>query len=338
MYTDRQSIQRKALPSIVLMGTLLILLCLGCAQPLWHTPPLPDFAPFQEGDIVLTFSGAVESWGLALCTQDPNDAFERPYTHAEAIFRNTRGDLMLGGVSAGRVRARKLKNALREFQHIAVYRSRCAENDRQRVGALLEQWTKDRQFRKAAFDYTLQDVPGRRDAFCCVGFINEAYRTASIAPPFIQTSWTPNAAAQHLGEFLQFEFTSVILVDSVTRHADFGKVLEWENAMFDPEQSALMREMATQALIWYEEGWKLKTSDAFNLGYALIGLPQHLEQTDRTRSQLRLFSLDVLDSWSRLKRRGRLKGLNETQKEELRQAVFHKHRDRYFYRHEGTPL
>jgi hypothetical protein len=310
---------------------LLVLLCAGCMGQFQPKPPMPDFASFEEGDIVLTFSGAIEAWGIALCTQDPNRPFDRPYTHAEAVYRDARGRLMLGGVSAGYVRARKLKEALPEFQHIAVYRAQRPVPERMQAARQIEAWIHDPRIRAAAFDYTLQDVPGRRDAFCCVGFLNEAYRTAGLEAPFIPTTWTPNAAGRHLGELLRFEFNTVILVDSIAQHPSYEQVLTWRNEHTDPEQNDLMARMAQQALVWYEQGWRLKTSKQFHLGLALVGLPRHLKETDRTRLQLRLFADDVTQTWKRLKRRGKLKGLDDAAQEEMRQAVFAQYRDRYFY-------
>ena len=308
-------------------------------MPLWPKPTPPDVTQLQEGDIVLTFSGAVESWGLALATHGDLADFQRPYTHAEAVFRGRKNRLMLGGVSEGRVRSRLFIRALPEFQHIAVYRSKHTSSRQQDAADLLARWVKDPQIRMAAFDYTLQDVPGRRDAFCCVGFLNEVYRNAGLEAPFIQIAWTPNAAGRHLGEILGFEFSTIIPVDSIAQHPDYEKVLEWQNEYVDTEQNTLQQKIAQQCLVWYEAGWRLKTSRQFHIGLALARLPRSIKQIERTQVQLRLFAKDVSDTWARLKRRGKLKGLDDAEKEDIRQAIFTKYRDRYFYRveHAGLP-
>lgn len=313
---------------------LLVIFTSGCRMPLWSKKTPLDLSRVQEGDIVLTFSGAVEAWGMALATQGDLTRFERPYTHAEAVFRDGNGRLMLGGVSEGCIRSRTLLRALPEFQHLALYRSKQKPDQRQNVAALLAEWVKDPTIRAAVFDYTLQDVPGRRDAFCCVGFLNEVYRHAGMPAPFVQTPWSPNAAGRHLGELLGFEFSTIITVDSIAQNPGYEQVLEWRNEYADAEQNTLHEKIARQSLVWYEAGWRLKTSRQFHVGLALARVPQSVKEIERTQVQLRLFAKDVRKTWARFQRRGKLEGLDDAAREDIRQAIFAKYRDRYFYRHE----
>ena len=316
-----------------LIATLSLMLCLcsGC-MPVWRPmPPLPDLSRLEEGDIVLTFSGAIESWCLALSSGLDRDQGQIPYTHAEAVYRDGRGRLMLGGVSQGRVRSRRLKQAFPEFQHIAVYRANQPADRRKQAACLLRQWIANPNIRAATFDYTLQDVPGRRDKFCCVGFLNELFRCSALEAPFRVGEWTPNEAGRHFSELLGYDLSHIILVDSVEGHPGYHNVFTWKNERVDMKRSQLRENIAMQTLSWYDMGWRLKTSERFHIGLALAHVPEPVKRLDRTRSQLCQFACDVMKMWSRLERRGRIKGLDHAQQMDLLQAVCEKYRDRYFY-------
>jgi hypothetical protein len=301
-------------------------------MPFQARPPLPDMSIFEEGDVILTFSGAVEAWGIAFCSGRYSDSNPLPCSHAEAIYRDKRQRLMLAGVSNSRVRTRPLKKALPEFQHLLVYRAQHPLAERRRAAQVLEQWMHDPQIRSAAFDYTLQDIPGRRNAFCCVGFLNEAFREAELEAPFIQTPWHPNAVARHLEALLDFHFETLITVDSIQENPAYEKISTWHNESIDPELTFLQQQIAWQGFKWYESGWRLKTSNQFNIILVLSAWPDSVQRTVRTQSQLRLFTHDVIKTWNRLKRRGKLKGLDHEQQQQLVQTICEKYRDRYFYR------
>ncbi len=312
-------------------GLILSLLawCSGCMMPFEPGPSPPDTSLFDEGDLILTFGGSTQSWGIALCT-DPNAGTEdRPYSHAEMLFKDARGRWMVGGISVGHVKATPLSRAIKGFQHVGVYRSAAPRKERLRTAELLKQWLRDPKIRKAKFDYTLQDVPGRRDAFFCLGFINELHRAAGLEPPFTPQPWTPNAFGRHMEQLMNIKFQEISTVDSLKHNPHFSCVTRWRNNRTDPDAAQIEMTLARLGLTWYNQGWQMRTSEGPHLGLLLINAPERLSTTVRTRAHVTLFSQDVHRAWDRLSRRGRLKGLSEQERHAKLESVCLSFRDRH---------
>ena len=320
---------KKGNSKVVLAGLMALLLS-GCVMALQPAPPLPDFTKLEAGDVVLTFSGSADSWLLALSASPAPDRLIIPYSHVEALYRNKEGQLMLGGVSRGRVRASRFEGVVKRLEHMAVFRADLPKAQRGRVAKILEGWVNDPRIQAAGFDYSFQDVPGRRNKFSCLGIINEAYRASGIEAPFIARPWTPNAVGRHLQKLLGVKLDKITAPESIFSNPRFYRVIRWQNANVDATKAGMRGAMLRMVLAWYEQGWRLRSADGFHLGLLLADLPDEVNQMARTRSQLRVFTLDVFKTWERMKRRGKTKNLNLKQRRVLLEAICIKYRGTYF--------
>jgi hypothetical protein len=301
----------------------------GCMMPFEPGPVPPDTSLFEEGDLILTFAGSTQSWGIALCTDPTADTNDLPYSHVEMLFRDVKGHWMLGGISVGHVKDTRLSKAIKGFQHVGVYRSDASRENRTKAAELLKQWLKDPEICLAEFDYALQDVPGRRDAFCCVGFINELHRETGLAPPFTTQPWVPNAFGRHMEDLLNIKFQEITTVDSLKLNTHFTCIAQWHNNKRDPTIAHINETIARQGFQWYEEGWRMRTSQGVHLGLLVVNAPENLSNTVRTRAHITLFAKDVHRAWSRLSRRGQLQGLNESEKQAKLEAICLSFRERH---------
>jgi hypothetical protein len=316
--------------AIIIAMCMGLLTCLGgCMMPFEPGPIGPDVSQLEDGDLILTFAGAVQSWGIAMCT-DPNVSdHDLPYSHVEMLFRDSHGHWMAGGISGGYARARRLSKAIKGFQHAGFFRSNRPKADRDRVATIMAQWLEDPTIRKAEFDYSLQDIPGRRDSFCCVGFINEVHREAGLAPPFATQPWQPNAFGRHLETLLRIRFDEITTVDSLKHNPDYTCVLQWRNNKMDLFVSNIYETLARLGFQWYEEGWRVRSSEGVHLGLLMLDLPEGLDNTVRTRAHITLFTKDVERAWFRLWRRGQLEGLDESEKQAKLEAICESFRNRH---------
>jgi hypothetical protein len=307
-----------------------LLMCLtGCMALHAPAPTPPDTTLFEEGDLILTFSGTPRSWMFAFCTDPEADRLDHPYSHVEMLFRNAKGHWMVGGISSGHVAATRLSQSIKGFQHIGVYRSNASREDRSRVADLLKRWLKDPDIQKAQFDLTLQDVPGRRDKFCCVGIINELHRAAGLKAPFASQQWTPNAFGRHMEDLLNTRLKEITTADSLKLNPDFTCIAHWRNDKRDPTIAQINETVARLGFQWYEQGWRMRTSQGIHLGLLLINAQEDLNNTVRTQAHLQMLMQDVYIAWSRLLRRGQLEGLDESEKQSRLEAICQSFRERH---------
>lgn len=301
----------------------------GCMALFGPGPAPPDTSLFEEGDLILTFAGTTRSWGIAFCTNSEAGRHDQPYSHVEMLFRDAKGHWMVGGISVGHVKATPLSKAIKGFECIGVYRSDASPENRSKVAALLKQWLDDPNIQKAQFDFTLQDVPGRRDKFCCVGFINELHRTAHQPPPFTTQPWTPNAFGRHMEDLLNIRFQEITTVDSLKHNPNFTCIAQWHNDKTNPTAALISKTLARLGFQWYEQGWRMRTSKGVHLGLMMIHAQEDLSNTVRTQAHISLFTRDVQTAWWRLLRRGQLEGLDESEKQAKLEAVCESFRDRH---------
>jgi hypothetical protein len=283
----------------------------------------------QDGDLLLTFAGAVQSWGVVLCT-DPNAREGNlPYSHVEMLYRDRHGKWMIAGISGGRLSAQPFVKALWAFQHAGVFRANLPLAQRRKTVKVMTQWLQDPEIRKAEFDYALQDVPGRRDAFCCVGLINEIHREAGLDVPFVTQAWTPNAFGRHLEKLLDIQFEKITAVDSLKQNPRYSCITEWHNNRRDPIVARINETLARLGFQWYEQGWRLRASEGIHLGLLLVNPPDNLDRAMRTQTHILSMTEGVQGAWLRLMRRGQLKGLDEAAKQDKLETICEFYRDRH---------
>jgi len=310
---------------------LAILFLSGCMMPLQPTPQLPDLSLFEEGDIFLTTSGNVQSWFFALVARDTIDGLTVPFSHAEMVFRNEEGEMMLGGVFGGSVQAENLAERFPEFYRVAVFRANAPLDNRKKTGLALLTMINDPQISTAEFDYSMSYSPGKTDTLFCAGIINESCRQGGLTYPFGLRKWKANGLTDHVEEILGTQFGDLLDLSSLYSSDRYRLILEWQNDQISRKTVDLSKKIVLDLLSQYENGWRLKTDKSFHLISALANLSPVEKQLVRLKSSLGGFSGDVMATWNRLSRRGNLDGLDEREKDILLDVVFKKYHKKYFY-------
>lgn len=315
--------------SLFLLTSLFLLS--SCMMPLQPDPTVPNISMFQEGDIVITADGGVESWLFALGARSRARDIKTPFSHSEMIFRDTEDQLMIGGVFNGQVNAEPLADRFKKFHRTAIFRSVASANLRLKAALKLRQLLNDSHIKAAEFDYSMNYEPGRTDKLFCAGIINDAWQEVGLPPPFTMRRWQPNRLTEHLEEITGEKVTNLLDLDSIYTSPDFSLVLEWENDQINDRYTKGSEKIIRYLLTQYEQGFRLKASKGPQLLITLGGLSGGEEELARMRISLTLFGQDVLSTWRRLERRGKLTDLSEPQKDALVATIFAKYHEKYFY-------
>ncbi|HRU07191.1 MAG TPA: hypothetical protein P5137_15600, partial [Candidatus Brocadiia bacterium] len=297
----------------------------GCVYD-GRTPPPPAVtAPLQDGDIVITFSGTALNWVCALGSADPQEADGPPYSHAEMVLREGNGPPLLGGISGGALRSRDLDDGLTGLERFAVYRARLPAAERSRPADVLRRWIRDPRISEAAFDYTMQDVPGRRDRFYCIGLLNEIHREAGMAPPFPRTNRPHTPLGDHFSAAVGARPEDIVAASSIQQNPLYERVAAWESPEAFSDQ-ALAEEVAGRAVLaYYDQGWRLIPSSRPNLVLLAASVfsrpPEHADKAAAAAAALNLFGRDTRMAWDRMVRRGMGSGLSREEKRRVLEKV-----------------
>lgn len=300
-------------------------------MPLQPDPLVPDMVLFEEGDIVLTTNGNVQSWFFALAARTDNTEMRAPFSHAEMVFRNSEGQMMLGGVFGAGVDAAPLGDRLKKFKRIAIFRANAPRKQRIEAAHILQTWMDDPHINEAEFDFSMNYQPGKRESFFCAGIVNEAYRVAGLQTPFGMRDWEPNHLTDHIEEILGRRLGGLLDINSIYYSGAFQLVLEWENDQVKQEKSELSEKIVRYLLKQYEQGLRLKIGKGYNLLLMLADFPNERERFARMSISLNGFRDDVFATWNRLSRRGVIDGLNCVEKSAVLDAIFEKFHGNYFY-------
>ena len=298
----------------------------GCVSTLnTRRPTPPDMSLFETGDVVVTFCASPVSWLIASSGGDVGTLGNQPFSHAEVLTQSSSGKWMLAGISNSRVRVRPFKKALREFQHFALYRLDSEPKSRQVVKVKLAEWLRDKTIRGAQFDYLAQDVPGRRDRFFCIGFVNELYRDAKAPPPFLPpASPCDTAMGKHFAETFGISPDHIVLAGSIVRNDKFRRILLWKNDVLRADDILVNRETAQLINRFYTGGWRLKTNSRTAAFWAFSGglcenLPGNARVALGARKSIIGFSRRIMEMWERLDNRGKIPNLTVEEKKQLLQ-------------------
>lgn len=300
-------------------------------------------AQWQEGDVLAMMSDAADSLVLGRFGQQ-RDAPGPAYGHAEILIRGPDGRWHCAGISGRRVRSRPLDRVAPRLVRFAVYRLRRSESERARVVRTVKLWFRDGDQPDPAFDYLMQDEPGRRDRFYCVGFVNEMFRLSGLSPPFVAERRARTLFSDHLAELVGVRPEAVRTANAVRHNADYSLVSAWTNPSLTTDDLLFREQFADTVLTYYESGWRLAPAQGANLDFAfgrwLLGFPEVSEALGRLRAAIQLYAADTRATWERVQRRGMLTGLSRTEKMQLLERVFEKHRHRYFRRPaaDGVPV
>lgn len=315
------------------------LLLLGCEPgPLIKEKPeplqLPDLSRMQPGDIVLSFSGGARSWLLALVTSSNPEQVTMPLSHAEMFYYDRFGLPVLGGVFSSKVNSASLNSRLSTFRHIVVYRSRHSREARGKVADTLKQWINDPKINQAAFNYSFMDTPGKKDKFFCLSILNEAHRDNGLPAPFPSLSVKTNAMAEHLKEMFEIQGNQFPKAESLLANPNYFRVLGWRNNRpFDAEKEWLAEQAARMTINYYEQGWRLKIFQGFNLLLAIADLTDQVDTFLRSQSGYSTFVRKIEEEWRVMKRRGQLEGLSEAERLRLVRMIGVKYRAKFFEKH-----
>lgn len=291
---------------------------------------MPEELALEEGDIVLTTSGDVVSWFFTLAVRDENSQTITDFSHAEMVFRNDKGQLMLGGVFGGQVNGAPLNSRLQMFQKFAVFRAHAPFEKRQKAATILQGWLKDRTINEAEFDYSMNYEPGKRDQLFCAGLVSEAYRLAGIGLPFGLRSWSPNELTFHIEEIINTKLKNLLDVSTIFNSEHFQLVVQWENDQINAEQVLLSKKIVLYLIEQYMNGWKLKVSDGFHLILSVFSPSQIEEQFGRLQISINGLRDDVFKVWDRLSRRGVLESMSKKEKDDLFTEICDRFRTDYF--------
>ncbi|WP_167320726.1 hypothetical protein [Desulfocapsa sulfexigens] len=290
-------------------------------------PVLPNLEVFEEGDVVVTFEGSIESWLFFLGGRPDNIESIHPFSHTEMVFRSLEGELMLGGVFDGMVNSALLRERIKKFRRIAVFRAKAGPEKRQKAARVLSGWlAKDSQVAKAKFDYSMNYQPGRTDEFFCAGIINEACRIAALELPFKSVALVPNELTRQIEVLLGVKFDKILGIDTIFSSNYYNHILSWENDQIDKDRIEFSKQIALYLMAQYEQGWRLKLSDGVHLFANMDTMPK----IGRAQMSLRSFQKAVFKTWNRLSRRGELEKLDTIGKTELLATICDKYREEYF--------
>lgn len=311
---------------------LLVLTLLGCKTlPITEEEQRLNAFEFQDGDIVLSSSNGPAYWILALSVSSQPEKLKIAYSHAEMVFTQPNGEKMLGGVFSRGVGADTLENRLDEFARFVVFRAKKPKQFRNEIGQRLFTMVNDPVYQQADFDFTFQDVPGRKDKFFCLGLLNEIHREFKLSVPFPYYPGEVNPLAKHFQTILNADFDKALEFESIFNNPTYNKVFEWENSRVHNAQDAWLAEhIARYTLAQYYEGWQLRELNEFNLLLAVADISQELDALARIRSVFREFIEQVSNTWKVMERRGQLDDLSENEKLSILSQISDKYREEYF--------
>ncbi len=323
--------RQKIVKSTVLLVPVFLLS--GCMMLLEPPPKLPQLTAFEEGDVVVTLSGGIVSWFVTLSFMPERAASMMSFSHAEMVYRDAEGTLMLGGVFQDGVGRALLVDRMGKFHRIAVFRAKAPLKKRKKAAHILREWLEDPKIQDADFNYFFDYKPGKKAALFCAGIVNEAYRVAGLALPFSYLQWTPSTLTSHIEKIVGRKLSGLLDLFSIKESDHFTQVLVWENNQENNMDRVRRSKRIVLYLIQqYENGWRLRSSQGFNPFLKVVSLPDGIERLFKYKTSLKRFAQDIAATWHRLERRGELEGLDGAEKDALLGTICDKYREKYFYR------
>jgi hypothetical protein len=313
-------------------------LCVGgCLHTRVSPHDLPDFSKLQEGDVVTMFTPTPAAWVFARLGTDTATDRGLPLSHCEFLVEGQGGEWLLTGVSGSSLKSRPLRDVLVGVAHISVFRANRPEAERRDIARFAYEWTRRPDARDVAFDYAMEDIPGRHDAFYCVGFVNEVCRLRGGAVPFFPQERPQRAIGRYLERVCGGSAHRATAVPSILSNPDYRHVLTWRHPRLGTAEALMVAGQITDAIVTFcEEGWVPKGVDLPVDGEDL-GPRQKLRRLARAKSRLNAFNADVTRVWRRLERRGRLDGLMQEEKAELILRICREYRETHFVHLEPRP-
>ena len=204
----------------------------------------------QDGDMFLTQGPSILSEIYARYGNPPGD-----YSHAGVFFYDQQGRPKIMHVQTSPCIS-DLRSFLQNYRQSAVLRQKLDEAQRRRLGETLRAWSQDSVILKAAFDYKMQDVPGRRDTFYCIGFLNEIWRSCDLQPPFaLGEKNEPSIIKSFLKQEFGIDLDNVLTASSILQNPEFSLLTEWHDPSWSTHDLFLQEQVLAAIVSYVKAGY-----------------------------------------------------------------------------------
>ncbi len=318
-------------------GLLFALLCLIFVLPpaavqAKQSPPLFNGVVLQDGDIFLTRAQSILSSLYAHHGTIPGN-----YSHAAIFFHEKQKQPVVMHVQFSPCTV-ELRQFAQGYRQIALLRANLTQQQRSRLAETLRTWTADPVIRRARFDHTMQDIPGRREQFYCIGLINEIWRSSELPPPFVNHQKPARTKIMAVMESdLGFDLTRIISANAILYNPDFSLLTEWHNPKHSEESKFILDQVSFSIAAYVEEGYcglqpgflsgLIRRSAAFLKGYS--------SEADRSMYLLaltRTYYRKIRSRYQVLQRRGQAPEPGSEDAALLIKTLCDHYRDDYFTR------
>ncbi|HQC54080.1 MAG TPA: hypothetical protein PLE92_13155, partial [Lentisphaeria bacterium] len=204
----------------------------------------------QDGDIYLTQSTSNLSVIYARYGNPPGN-----YSHAGVFFYDQQGlPKILHVITSPALE--DFESYQKGLMQIVVLRKKLDEAQHRRLGETLRAWSRDSAILNATFDYKMQDVPGRRNQFYCISFLNEIWRSSDLQQPFVSGGKLPNTAVKsYLKQELGIDLDNLVGANSIFQNPEFSLLTEWRDSSQTAHDQFLLEQVFAVIVSYVEEGY-----------------------------------------------------------------------------------
>lgn len=206
--------------------------------------------PLQDGDIFLTRSQTILSSLYANHGTTPGN-----YSHSAIFFHDLQGQPKVMHVQFNPCTI-NLEPFTRTYRGIALLRARLTTQQQHRLTGTLRTWAANPVIQRARFDHTMQDIPGRREQFYCVGLINEIWRSSELPPPFVNHQQPVQTTILKVLETdLGFDISKIISANTILQNPEFSLLTEWQNPKYTENGKFILDQVSVAIASYVEQGY-----------------------------------------------------------------------------------
>jgi len=284
----------------------------------------------QDGDIYLTQSTSNLSVIYARYGNPPGN-----YSHAGVFFYDQQGlPKILHVITSPALE--DFESYQKGLMQIVVLRKKLDEAQHRRLGETLRAWSRDSAILNATFDYKMQDVPGRRNQFYCISFLNEIWRSSDLQQPFVSGGKLPNTAVKsYLKQELGIDLDNLVGANSIFQNPEFSLLTEWRDSSQTAHDQFLLEQVFAVIVSYVEEGYSgrdLGPLQGWFMRTALRrkGYEANAAQVLRMMNQASAFHQKVYGRYRLFERRGQAPEPGSEDAAELIRRICDYYRDDYF--------
>ena len=232
------------------LASRLVALCLFLAGLTMAGQAEFNGVQLQDGDMFLTQGPSILSEIYARYGNPPGD-----YSHAGVFFYDPQRRPKIMHVQTSPCIS-DLRSFLQNYRQSAVLRKKLDEAQHRRLGETLRAWSLDTAILNAAFDYKMEDVPGRRDQFYCIGFLNEIWRNSGLPPPFaLGEKNEPTIIKSFVKQEFGIDLDNFIGANSIFQNPEFSLLTEWHDPSWSSHDQFLLEQVLAAIVSYVEEGY-----------------------------------------------------------------------------------